>query len=359
MIKLFKDVHWPVLLLAAGISLSSIFFIYSATFRGSDHFILKQLMWVGISLTVMWLVVSFGYRTFLNASYLLYGISILLLIGVLIFGHERLGAQRWFQIGSFVLQPSELSKIATILALAHFLFSRNRWSAQKRSLLIAGGMVALPFLLILKQPDLGSAMVFIAITIAILLVWGVRLRYLAVMLSLAIISAPFLWHGLKPYQQKRLTVFLNPSVDPLGSGYTAIQSKIAVGSGGLIGKGWLQGTQTQLDFVPEHHTDFIFCVIGEEFGFLGALLLILLYAALIGYAIQIMERTTDRGAQLLAAGISAMLFFQIFINIGMTIGIAPITGITLPLISYGGSSLLATFIAIGFLISIYKERSIF
>lgn len=359
MLKFFKDVHWPIILLTLTISLSSVLFIYSATFRGTDHFIIKQLFWIFFSLGVMGVVISLGYRTFLNAAYLLYGISVALLIVVLIFGHERLGAQRWFQIGPFVLQPSEFSKLATILALSHFLLFRDRWIGQKRSLLMVIGIVALPFVLILKQPDLGTSMVFIAITLAILVIWGVRFRYLAVILGLALLSAPFLWHMLKPYQQRRLTVFVNPSADPLGSGYTAIQSKIAVGSGGLVGKGWLQGTQTQLDFVPEHHTDFIFCVAGEEFGFLGSLLIVLLYGALITYAIQIMERTTDRGAQLLAAGISAMLFFQIFINIGMTIGIAPITGITLPLLSYGGSSLLTTFVAIGFLVSIYKERSIF
>ena len=359
MTKFLKDIHWPIILLTLGISLSSIIFIYSATFRGEENFIIKQLIWIGIAQIFMWFVILAGYRSFLNSAYLLYGISICLLIGVLAFGHQRLGAQRWFQIGSFALQPSELSKIATILALAHFLLYRDRWIAQKRSLLMASLIVILPFILILKQPDLGTAMVFIAITVAIILIWGIRLRYLAIIFSLVLIAAPFLWFTLKPYQQKRLTVFMNPNVDPLGAGYTVTQSKIAVGSGGLIGKGWLQGTQTQLDFVPEHHTDFIFCVVGEEFGFLGSLLFIFLYGVLISYAIQIMEHTTDRGAQLLAAGISAMLFFQIFINIGMTIGIAPITGITLPLLSYGGSSLMATFIAVGFLVSIYKERSIF
>ncbi len=359
MIRYFKDVHWPIIFLALGIALSSVLFIYSATFRGTDHFIVKQLVWISFSLAAMLLVIMFGYRTFLNASYLLYGISICLLLSVLIFGHERLGAQRWFQIGPFVLQPSEFSKITTILALSHFLLYRDRWHGQKRSLLMAAAIVALPFVLILKQPDLGTSMVFIAATLAILVIWGIKFRYLAAVFSVVLISAPFLWHMLKPYQQKRLTVFVNPNIDPLGSGYTAMQSKIAVGSGGLVGKGWLQGTQTQLDFVPEHHTDFIFCVVGEEFGFLGSLLLILLYGALITYAVQIMERTTDRGAQLLAAGITAMLFFQIFINLGMTIGIAPITGITLPLLSYGGSSLVATFVAIGLLVSIYKERSIF
>jgi rod shape determining protein RodA len=164
---------------------------------------------------------------------------------------------------------------------------------------------------------------------------------------------------LKPYQQKRILVFLNPAIDPIGASYTAIQSKIAVGSGGLWGKGWLQGTQTHLDFVPEHHTDFIFSVIGEEFGFMGALLVIFLFSALIGYAFQIMHHTTDLKAKLLAIGIIAVMFFQVFINIGMTIGVAPITGITLPFMSYGGSSLIATFFGLGLLASVYKERSIF
>jgi len=214
-------------------------------------------------------------------------------------------------------------------------------------------------MLILKQPDLGSSIVFIPFLVAMLFLWGVRFRYLIALFVMSVSALPFVWFALAPYQQKRLLVFFNPSIDPIGASYTAIQSKIAVGSGELFGKGWLQGTQTQLDFVPEHHTDFILTVIAEEFGFFGTLLVIFLFAVLIGYAFRILEHTTDVKARLLAIGVTALFCFQIFVNIGMAIGIAPITGLTLPFISYGGSSLVMTFFALGLLVSIYKERSIF
>ncbi len=357
--QFLKGIHWPIFFLSVGIALSSFLFIYSATFRGSESYMAKQLLWLMVALVAFWMVVILGYRKFLNLSYLFYLFSIMLLVLVLLYGHTRHGAQRWIVLGFFALQPSEFCKLATVLVLAQFLSDRTKWMGQKRSFLMGAMLVMIPFVLILKQPDLGSAILFIPMLLGMLFVWGIRLRYLISIFLVGLTSLPFLWFTLKPYQQKRLLVFLNPNADPLGSGYTALQSKIAVGSGGLIGKGWLHGTQTQLDFVPEHHTDFIFCVIGEEFGFFGSLLLVLLFCFLIGYFIQIMERTTDQRARILAAGITSMFLFQMAINIGMTIGVAPITGITLPLVSYGGSSLVTSFLAIGFLVSIHKERSIF
>ncbi len=357
--KWLKDIHWPIVILSAAMTLSSLLFIYSATFRGGENFVFRQFMWLGLSLCVLGFVVRVGYRFFLNISYLLYGFSLALLFMVLMHGSVRQGAQRWFAVSGLVLQPSEICKVATILALAHFLSSRPSWTAQKRTLLTAFLMAGLPVLLILKQPDLGTALVFVAVSVAVLFVWGLRLRYFTGLFTLAAIASPILWMILKPYQKRRLLTFLNPNADPLGAGYTAIQSKIAVGSGGLIGKGWLHGTQTQLDFVPEHHTDFIFSVVGEEFGFLGSLLLVLVYGVLIGYMIRIMDRTTDPRARLLACGVVMMIFFQAFVNLGMTIGLMPITGITLPFLSYGGSSMVASFLAIGFMVSIHKERSIF
>ena len=346
-------------LVALAITLSSFLFIYSATFRGSEHFMYKQLSWLLLAMMAFWFVVFVGYRSFLNVSYLIYWFSIMLLVLVLVIGHVRHGAQRWIPIGSFALQPSEFCKLAIILALAQFLAERTKTLGQKRSFALGALLVFAPFALILKQPDLGTAILLFPILFSMLFIWGIRFRYLIGVLAGGIMSSPFLWFMLKPYQQKRLLVFLNPNADPLGSGYTALQSKIAVGSGGLLGKGWLHGTQTQLEFVPEHHTDFIFCVTGEEFGFVGSLLLILLFCLLIGYAIQIIERTTDQKARLLAMGVASMIFFQMLVNVGMTIGFAPITGVTLPMVSYGGSSLIVTFLAIGFLVSIHKERSIF
>ena len=359
MLKTLKDVHWPLFLSGVLIALSSFLFIYSATFRGTEHYMYKQFSWLVLASIAFWFVLAIGYRRFLNATYLIYIFSILLLILVPMIGYTRHGAQRWIPIGSFALQPSEFCKLAVILTLAHFLAEQTKALGQKRSFIFGSFLVLVPFILILKQPDLGTALVLVPVLFGMLFMWGIRLRYLIGVIAAGVLSSPFLWFLLKPYQKRRLLVFLNPNADPLGSGYTAIQSRIAVGSGGLLGKGWLHGTQTQLDFVPEHHTDFIFCVIGEEFGFLGALFLILLFCLLIGYAFQIIERTTDQKARLLASGIAIMFIFQMFINIAMTIGFAPITGITLPMVSYGGSSLIVTFMAVGFLASIHKERSIF
>ena len=357
--QFFKGIHWPIVCLTVGITISSFFFIYSATFRSDEEYMTKQLTWFAVAVIAFVSAIGLGYRKFLNASQFLYWMSIVILILVPIIGYARKGAHRWISVGGFTLQPSEFCKLATILMLAQFLADRARTMGQKRSFALGALLTLIPFFLIVKQPDLGTALTFIPMLIGMLLVWGIRFRYLFAVFLTGLSSLPFLWFMLKPYQQKRLLVFVNPDADPLGSGYTAVQSKIAVGAGGLIGKGWLHGTQTQLDFVPEHHTDFIFCVVGEEFGFLGSLFLILLFCSLIGYFIQVMERTTDIRARVLAAGITSVFFFQVMVNIGMTIGIAPITGITLPLVSYGGSSLITTYLAIGLLVSIHKERSIF
>jgi rod shape determining protein RodA len=292
-------------------------------------------------------------------SYLLYWISIVLLFWVSIAGDARLGAQRWLSIGPLSIQPSEFAKMATVLALANYLGSHHSWEKENRIILTALGMVLLPLVLILRQPDLGTALLLIPMTVVLLLLWGIRYRYLIGTVLLGFLSAPFLWGLLKEYQKKRILVFLNPNLDPLGAGYTAMQSRIAVGSGGLLGKGYLAGTQTQLQFVPEHHTDFVFCVIGEELGYLGSLILLILYGFLFRAAFQIMEQTTDVKAKLLISGVLAVLFSQVFINVGMSFGLMPITGITLPLVSYGGSSFIATMIAVGFILSVYRERSIF
>lgn len=357
--RFLKGIYWPIVFLAVLLSAVGLIAIYSATFRGGADYASKQFLWCLIGLGVFLLTVSIGYRSFLNLSYLFYIATIPLLLWVLFLSEARSGAQRWIMIGSFAVQPSEFSKIATILMLANFLSGRSAIQRQKRTLIAALILVGFPAILVLKQPDLGSALVFMPVLIAMLFLWGVRIRYLIFLFLSTVASMPFLWHLLKPYQQKRLLVFLHPSIDPVGASYTAIQSKIAVGSGGLLGKGWLQGTQTQLDFVPEHHTDFIFSVLGEEFGFLGAFFLLLLFGLLIAYAFRVLEHTTDLRARLLALGIAAAFSFQILVNIGMTIGLAPITGLPLPFISYGGSALVANFFAFGLLASIYKQRSIF
>ena len=359
LLKWAKEIHWGLVFPMLGLALIGILFVFSASHYEAEHFATKQTFWIAFGLIAFFATTWIGYRSFLGVSYLFYALTLLLLAVVLVVGESRLGAQRWVNIGPFILQPSEFAKLATMMALANFLGSHHSWEKENRIILIALGMVFVPMVLIMKQPDLGSALLFLPMAAVMLFLWGIRYRYLIGTVVAGCAIAPFFWGLLKEYQKKRVLVFLNPNLDPLGAGYTAVQSRIAVGSGGLFGKGYLAGTQTQLQFVPEHHTDFIFCVIGEEWGYAGSLLLLVLYGFLLKAAFQVMERTTDIKAKLLTAGLLAVLFAQVFINVGMTFGLMPITGLTLPFVSYGGSSFLATSVALGLILSIYKERSIF
>ncbi len=357
--KWLRDIHWPLVLAMLGLAALGIVFIYSSSYRDPGEFHLKQLFWASVGFVIFFIMPFIGYRTFLSSSYLLYVISLLLLVWVDIAGHTRLGAQRWIIIGPIVIQPSEFAKLTTVLALSNFLGSHHSWEKENGIILAAIGMTLVPMFLIMKQPDLGSSLLFVPMLVVLLLLWGIRYRYLIAAVVMGAASAPFLWLFLKEYQKKRILVFLNPQLDPLGSGYTALQSRIAVGSGGFWGKGFLHGTQSQLNFVPEHHTDFIFCVLGEEWGFLGSILLLFLYGYLFNALFQVITHTTDFKAKLLCSGVLTVLFAQVFINVGMSIGLMPVTGLTLPLISYGGSSFVATAIALGLALSIHKERSIF
>lgn len=357
--KWLKEIHWPLVFAAAGLVVIGSLFIYSAAYHDSGNYEDKHLFWVAAATFILFMIPVMGYRTFLSISYLIYVISLLLLLSVFLIGKTRLGAQRWLIFGPIVVQPSEFAKLGTVLALANFLGSHNPLEKKFQTAVLALGMTAVPFLLIAKQPDLGSAMLFIPLGAVLLFLWGVRYRVFIITALMGLITAPLAWEVLKEYQRKRIMVFLNPNLDPLGAGYTAVQSKIAVGSGGLFGKGYMAGTQSQLQFVPEHHTDFIFCVIGEEWGYAGAVLVLFFYALLFRSAFQVMEGTTDIKAKFLIAGVISVMCAQVFINIGMSFGLMPVTGITLPLISYGGSSLVASAVALGLILSVYKERSIF
>ena len=336
-----------------------ILFIYSASYHDLGNYEAKQIFWVLIGLVVLVLVPWIGYRPFLSVSYPFYILTLILLVLVDFFGSKVLGAQRWLMLGPIAVQPSEFAKLGALLAVVNFLGSHHPWEGQTKTVSIALLLLAVPLFLVVKQPDLGTALLFIPMSVVMLFLWGVRKRFLVASFSALALAAPLAWGFLKEYQKKRLLVFINPSLDPLGSGYTAIQSKIAVGSGGLWGKGYLAGTQTQLNFVPEHHTDFIFCVIGEEWGFLGSLLVLCLYGFLFHSIFLIMQHTTDVKAKMLCGGVLALLFSHVIINIGMTIGLMPIAGVPLPLVSYGGSSFIMTCMCLGLVLSVYKERSIF
>jgi len=361
--RLIKDFDKTILLIVLIICIIGLFTLYSATkvrdLSFAESFVFKQLNWIFLGAAILIFLVNISYQKFIDISYVLYAINVALLILVLILGRERLGAQRWFTIGSFTLQPSEFIKINFILIFANFLGSKRGNLDRPKDFIMPIVLLAIPFLLVLIQPDLGTALLLIPIFFAMMFVAGARQKYLVTLIILGLTAMPFFWHFLRDYQRQRLMVFLNPNVDPLGAGYTIIQSKIAVGSGGLIGKGWLAGTQNQLNFLPERHTDFIFSVIGEEWGLFGALALVLLYFLIIRRGFDIAIATNDMYGKLVATGIVVLLALQVVINIAMTIGLMPVVGIPLPLVSYGGSSMLATFIAIALLLNVGMRRSRF
>jgi rod shape determining protein RodA len=334
--------------------------LYSASMKyQSQNMVFRQAAWIAVGLIFLFIVLRIDYQRFVSVSYLLYGINIFLLILVLFIGKARGGAHRWINLGGFNLQPSELAKITLVLALSVYIGGRKR-DITKISFLFKTGLLVLPaFFLILVEPDLGSALLLIPLALAMLFMAGAKIKHLAGIMLAGLGTLPFLWQFLKDYQKERLFVFINPNMDPLGSGYTIIQSKIAIGSGGLLGKGWLSGTQNQLNFLPERHTDFIFSVVGEEWGFFGALLLIFLYLFIVYRGMKIIATTPDGYGRLIATGFITLFSLQVIINIGMTIGFLPIVGLTLPLISYGGSSLITTLIYIGFLLNIGTRRPLF
>ena len=325
----------------------------------SESFIAKQAMWMASGLLLFFVVIRISYQRFVDISYVVYTVNVLLLLMVLVLGRARLGAQRWFAIGSFTFQPSEFIKLSLILVLANYIGSRRGAMDSFRALIVPCILLGIPFVLVLLQPDLGTGLLLLPIFFSMLFVGGARPRHLVGMIGIGLAGLPFFWHFLRDYQKTRLLVFLNPNVDPLGAGYTIIQSKIAAGSGGLLGKGYHAGTQNQLNFLPERHTDFIFSIIGEEWGFAGAIFLVLCYFFIVKKAYTIAGLTTDMYGKAIACGIGTMLAMQVVINIGMTIGMMPVVGIPLPLVSYGGSSLIMTLVAIGLLLNVGMRRSTF
>lgn len=362
---------FTILIIAILISFIGILSIYSSTYQREGDFwkltYKRQIIWVALGTLFFMLMSALNYRRLWDANYFLYTAGLILLLLVFILGTVRMGAQRWIKFAWFNFQPSEIIKLITVIFLARY-FSRKTVddvSPKAAKSGIGGGIIlpflftAIPIVLIAEQPDLGSAAVIVFIFIAMLYLSGIRLKYIGIFLLTLVLFFPVVWHILRDYQKERLLVFLNPNIDPLGAGYTVIQSKIAVGSGGLLGKGWLNGSQGQLHFLPESHTDFIFSTFSEEWGLLGSCALLLLYYLLVRYAISIGQQTRDNFGRLLAFGIALMLSIQIFVNIAMNLGLAPVVGLPLPLMSYGGSSILVTFIALGILVSINQRRTVF
>jgi rod shape determining protein RodA len=359
--RLLRNLDFILITVTAALIVVSLIFIGSATHintPGEDRYwyVQRQGVFALINALIVFGLLHFDYKSLNKYANFLYIFNLFMLLAVMFVGQSALGAQRWIQIGPISIQPSEFSKLIMIISLASLLDKRfgqlNTW----REIVPVFFYVGVPFLLVLKQPDLGTSLVFMAILFGMIFVAGIPSRMLFTIIGAGMAFMPIFWHFLKDYQKMRLTVFLDPNVDPLGSGYHIIQSKIAIGSGMLTGKGLFGGTQSQLNFLPENHTDFIFAVIGEEIGFIGSLLVLLLYFILLYRGLKIAGAARDNFGTLLAVGITSMMAFHVLVNVGMTAGIMPVTGIPLPLMSYGVSALTTNLISLGILLNIYMRR---
>jgi rod shape determining protein RodA len=330
--------------------------LYSAS---SENFNLvkKQMLHVALSASLMIVMAHISPLQYKRLGPWLYGVGLILLILVLVMGQISKGAQRWLHLGLFRFQPSELMKIATPLMIASFLDNKTLPIAWK-DLLICVVLVTMPGLLIMVQPDLGTAVLIMASGFAVIFFAGISWKIIFGMMGLLSMAMPVLWLKMHDYQRQRVLTFLDPEQDPLGSGYHIIQSKIAIGSGGVWGKGWLQGTQTQLDFLPEHNTDFIFSVLSEEFGLMGISALLLIYFFVLARGFYIALNANDTFSRLCAGGLITTFFVYVFVNMGMVSGLLPVVGVPLPLISYGGTSMITLMASFGVLMSISAQRSV-
>ncbi len=357
--KPFAHFPTPVAVLVLAISALGIWNLASASRSAHAPVWIQQTAWMGVGVVVALAITLFDTRTVQRLSWVLYALVLVLLVLVLVKGRYVMGARRWIGVGPINFQPSELAKISVAVALAswfHVDAERHKDGYGLLSLALPLAIILVPAVLVLKQPDLGTALIICAVGFTQILFAKVRWKTLAILGVVALGGATFAYPHLKPYQKKRVETFLNPQGDALGAGYHATQSMIAIGSGQGLGKGWGQGTQTYFSFLPEQHTDFIFSVWAEEHGFVGCLLLVGLYFALVTSAIEICGGARDRFAAFLAVGLTAMLFWHVVINVGMVIGILPVVGVTLPLMSYGGSSVLTVFTGIGLLANVGMRR---
>ena len=397
----FPAIDGPMLLATAGLIAMGILTVYSATTVPGAHegLWMKQLMWLGVAVVAAWLAAAIHYRVYDSLAYPLYVISLLLLVAVLLFGTSAMGAKRWLEIGPLRFQPSEIAKIATVFVLARRFDDPNLDLTQLRAWFPALMLTLVPFALVAKEPDLGTSLSF-PVLLVVMYFWAgmplgqlllglspvinvalffltgslwwfgglfvallglVRPKLPALLVVLALngavaYSVPQVWNHLHDYQKRRITTFLNPDQDPYGAGYQVIQSKIAIGSGGIAGKGWLKGTQKGLSFLPMRHTDFVYSVVGEEWGLVGALTVVILYAVVILRGFRVGAMARNGFASLMAIGLVGALFYHIMVNMLMTIGWAPVTGLPLPLLSYGGTALIVNCVQIGLLQNVALRR---
>jgi len=365
--RLIENFDWSIIWVLLGIISIGLLSIYSALYpqiqaHPTNNLFLKQIVSLGIGFAVLCCSLFIDYQRLKLASPWIYGFVVLLLAAVLIMGKEVNGSKRWLEIAGFQFQPSEFMKVVIVIQLASYFTSSQEVSSYPsfKRLILPMGFIIVPVLLTLAEPDLGTAISIMAISVTIVFFVGVRWKYLAVLcLGVMPLILPVWEHVLKPYQKRRILILLSPDIDPLGAGYHIRQSKIAIGSGMLWGKGFLQGTQNKLHFLPEKHTDFIFSVWAEEWGFVGCAVLLVLFSVLIFLTLRVARRSKDRYGSLIVIGMSALILWQAIINIGMVIGVLPVVGITLPFVSYGGSSLITLCLAIGMIENVSMRRYVF
>ena len=355
------QLDWVLIFVTLALSAFGVLMIFSsiqtntALLEEALHW--KQLIWISVGVVSVTLILLFDYHHFTRLAYIFYFLLVALLVLVLISGKMVYGAKRWLVLGPMRFQPSEFSRLAIILVLARYFGSReNTEPLEFRELILPFIFVAIPFILVARQPDLGTSLMTVMVAAVMLIIVGVRARVFLSIAAMGFIVAPVGWLSLRDYQKNRILTVFNPEADPLGSGYQSLQSKIAVGSGEIWGKGLFQGTQSRLHFLPEKHTDFIFSVLSEELGFIGATVLLILFLIFIHRCIQTALNAGDKEGLLIAVGVATSFFLYIFLNIGMTVGLIPIVGIPLSLVSYGGSSLLASFLAVGLLLNVRLRR---
>ena len=366
---LFGDLDGSLMLVVAGLVLFGLAALLSATYDSPGRFY-DQLRNIAVALLIMWVAAHIPPQSLMRAAVPVYLIGVGLLLAVFLFGVTKKGATRWLSLGVTVIQPSEIMKIAMPLMIAWY-FHRHEALVRVRDYAAAAVLLLVPVLLIAKQPDLGTAILVLAAGLYVIFFAGLSWKLIVPVLLAGVLATTSLivfeddacqpgvsWPGLKDYQKNRICTLLDPTTDPLGKGFHTIQSTIAVGSGGLTGKGWLKGTQTHLEFIPERHTDFIFAVYAEEFGLLGNLVLLLLYSWLILRGLMIAAHAPTFFARLLAGAITMIFFTYAFVNLGMVSGILPVVGVPLPFVSYGGTALVTLFLGIGILMSIQKHRKL-
>jgi rod shape determining protein RodA len=362
--RLISHFDWTLFLLTLAFVIIGVVTIYSANYditeKHAGALPSRQLLWFGIGMVAMVAALAFDYHSIGKLAYPFYSAMLLLLILVLFVGHSGGGSQRWINLGFFRLQPSEPAKLAIVLVMVkYFQDYEPARGYYLRDLCVPFLLVVPLFLLTLVQPDLGTAIILGLVFISMIIMGGLRMRSFLYLVGAGLAFLPVAWQFLKPYQHQRIWTFLDPDRDPLGAGYHVIQSQIAVGSGRLVGRGYLNGTQNRLDFLPAQHTDFIFAVFSEEWGFVGCFVLLILYLALIAYALRLVERSKDRFGGLLVFGMLAIFFWHLVINVAMVTGVMPVVGVPLPLVSYGGSSLVSMMFAMGVMINVSMRRYTF